>query len=82
MPTIKNLISCNQFGEGVQGRGYKNGNKKQAEPFETMENLEVGEIDDYLNAVLKKCRRSQGEIVNVPINFLDSPRHSKSRLNE
>lgn len=40
----------------------KGGKRVKDEPFETMENLEVTEIDGYLNAVLNRCRRSQGDL--------------------
>lgn len=60
MQPIRKLLSCNNM-EDYKSNA-KGGRKAKDEPFETMENLEVTEIDGYLNAVLSRVRRSQGDL--------------------
>lgn len=57
MPPIKKFLSCNNI-EEVKHISKSGKKQREREPFETLENIEVAEIDDYLNAVLSKCRRS------------------------
>lgn len=53
MPPIRRLISCN-----LDRADYTRNNggpvPLESEPFETMESVQVSEIDDYLDAVLKR----------------------------
>ena len=45
------------------------------EPFETMESMKFGEIDEYLNAVLKNYK---GAYNGSGVNFMESPKSNKS----
>jgi len=45
----------------------------ESEPFETMESLNIADIDDYLNALLRKYKNTVG-----PVNFMESPRNRKT----
>ena len=42
------------------------------EPFETMESVQVADIDDYLDAILKNYKGS-----GTGVNFMESPRSNK-----
>lgn len=72
IPPIKRLLSCGTNGNLATVRDNNN-EIIENEPFETMESLKVAEIDDYLEAVLNKCKGSQ----SVGINFMESPRSSQ-----
>lgn len=54
----------------------ENGRLGESEPFETMESLQVTEIDDYLEAVLNKRRGN-----STLINFMESPKNSRQQRN-
>lgn len=46
-----------------------------SEPFETMESLKHGEIDEYLDAILKNYK---GTYNGSGVNFLESPKSNKN----
>ena len=75
IPSIKKFLVC---GNGaVSGKGAtKNGEDiNDWEPYETMESIKIGEIDEYLDAILSKYNRgSQGNSVN----FMESPKSCRT----
>ena len=71
MPPLKSILRCGA--DGNENEGHKNGAAAESEPFETMESVQVAEIDDYLEALLKRCNKSHGY---TGINFMESPRSS------
>jgi hypothetical protein len=72
MPPLKRLLSCN-IERNDNDRDIKGTAPVESEPFETMESVQISEIDDYLNAVLKRCSKSHA---HSGINFMESPRSS------
>ena len=70
---IKKFLTCGKSSSDILSQ--QNGNHLEiveTEPFETMESIKIGEIDDYLDAVLKNYKGSVHSI-----NFMESPRSSK-----
>jgi hypothetical protein len=47
------------------------------EPYETMESVQVGDIDDYLDAILKNYKHgNHGHTHGSGVNFMMSPKNS------